>query len=61
MATTRMSTLRGPILSPSQPPGISKSAYAQPNAVKAKPIWIFVSPSSSCMKGAACEMHTRST
>jgi len=26
MATTRMSTLRGPILSPSQPPGISNSA-----------------------------------
>ena len=33
--TTRISTLRGPMRSPSQPPGISKSAYAQPNAVKA--------------------------
>src|ERR1041385_8171074 len=35
MSTTRISTLRGPMRSPSQPPGISKSAYAQPNAPKA--------------------------
>src|SRR5207302_10506802 len=59
--TTRSNTLRGPIRSPSQPPGISKSAYAQANAENAKPIWPAVRPSSSCMKGAAWEMHTRST
>src|SRR6185503_6784590 len=34
MTTTRISTLRGPITSPSQPPGISNSAYAQANAEK---------------------------
>ena len=60
ITTTRMSTLRGPMRSPSQPPGISNSAYAQPNAVNAMPIWIFVSPSPSRIAGAACEMHTRS-
>src|ERR1051325_10476401 len=32
ITTTRISTLRGPSTSPSQPPGISNSAYAQPNA-----------------------------
>src|SRR5436190_1908920 len=42
--TTRMSTLRGPILSPSQPPGISNRAYAQANAAKAQPICTLVRP-----------------
>src|SRR5204862_7913180 len=28
ITTTRMRTFRGPMMSPSQPPGISKSAYA---------------------------------
>ena len=53
MITTRINTLRGPIRSPSQPPGISKSAYAQANAENARPIWPAVRPSSSCRKGAA--------
>ena len=35
IVTTRISTLRGPMRSPSQPPGISNKAYAQPNAAKA--------------------------
>src|SRR6266851_2822181 len=36
--TTRVRTRRGPSRSPSQPPGISKSAYAQENTVNAQPI-----------------------
>ena len=52
MITTRIKTLRGPIRSPSQPPGISKSAYAQANAENAKPIWPAVRTSSFCMNGA---------
>ena len=36
--TIRMRTRRGPILSPSQPPGISKTAYAQANAASVHPI-----------------------
>ena len=35
MITTRRRTLRGPMMSPSQPPGISNSAYAQANAENA--------------------------
>src|ERR1043166_2603434 len=35
MSTTRISTLRGPMKSPSHPPGISNRAYAKPNAPKA--------------------------
>src|SRR5205809_448797 len=60
--TTRMSTLRGPILSPSQPPGISNNAYAQANAAKAQPICTLVRPRSrgSSPAAAACEMQTRS-
>ena len=51
--TTRMSTRRGPMRSPSQPPGISNSAYAQPKAVNAYPICILLNPSSACIAGAA--------
>src|SRR5438046_2336634 len=36
--TTRSKTLRGPIQSPSQPPGISNSAYASENVENARPI-----------------------
>src|SRR5436190_4329581 len=53
MITTRISTLRGPIQSPSQPPGISKSAYAQANAENASPSWAAVRPSSPRRAGAA--------
>src|SRR5687768_7922262 len=35
--TTRTRTLRAPHLSPIQPVGISKSAYANPNAIKTAP------------------------
>ena len=35
MMTTRISTLRGPIQSPSQPPGTSNNAYYHANAAKA--------------------------
>jgi hypothetical protein len=58
--TTRMSTLRGPMVSPSQPPGISNNAYAQANAANAQPICTFVRPRSRWMSPAACEMQTRS-
>src|SRR5262245_48956762 len=53
--TIRMSTRRGPSLSPSQPPGTSNSAYAHPNTENAHPICVFEMPSDSCIAGAACE------
>jgi hypothetical protein len=58
--TMRISTLRGPSQSPNQPLGISKRAYARPNAAKIEPIWVFVSPRSREMTGAAWDIETRS-
>src|SRR5438045_1642285 len=58
--TIRVSTRRGPIQSPIQPPGISNSEYASVNAPKITPIRDFEKPKSADMTGAACEMHTRS-
>ena len=59
-STIRISTRRGPMRSPSQPPGISKTAYAQPNADSAQPSSIVDRPSSLRMLGAATPMPTRS-
>ena len=58
--TIRIRTRRGPIRSPSHPPGTSKSAYATPKIQNAQLISIFVSPRSRWIAGAACEMQTRS-
>jgi hypothetical protein len=58
--TIRVSTRRGPKRSASQPPGISKRAYAQPNTENAHAICTLLRPRSLEMSGAACEMHTRS-
>ena len=58
--TMRISTRRGPIRSPSHPPGISKSAYAHENTENAHPICTAVSCRSLRIAGAACEIQTRS-
>ena len=59
-STTRRRTRRGPILSPSQPVGISNSAYARVNAEKTIPIWLAEKLRSFEINGAAWEMQTRS-
>ncbi len=48
-STIRVSTCRGPRVSPSQPEGISNSEYASVNALKTRLIWKTVSCSSSIM------------
>ena len=58
--TIRMSTRRGPMRSPSQPPGISKSAYAHANAASTHPCWTRDSPRSSLMTDSDTEIATRS-
>ena len=56
----RVSTRRGPMTSPSQPEGISKSEYASANALNTLPICSVVRSRSLVMNGAAAEMQTRS-
>ena len=58
--TIRVMTARGPIRSPSQPPGTSKIRYASEKADMTVPIAFLVSPSSALMADWLCEMHTRS-
>jgi hypothetical protein len=60
-STMRISTRRGPILSPSQPPGISNTAYAHPKAANAHPIWMVVNPRSLLMYKAETLIAARST
>src|SRR5579862_1986929 len=59
-ATIRVSARRGPIRSPSHPPGIWNSAYAQLNAEITQPIVIMSKPSSLRIVGTADEIDTRS-
>src|SRR5262252_9429704 len=58
--TMRISTRRAPITSPIQPPGISHSAYARVNAENIRPVCARENRRSSEIRGAACEMQTRS-
>ncbi len=58
--TIRISTRRGPIRSPSQPPGISKTAYAHPNTASAHAICVPDKPRSRLIDGAATAIDTRS-
>src|SRR5579872_3917639 len=58
--TMRISTRRGPMRSPSRPPGISNRAYANTKADSAQLICTFDRWRSRWIDGAACEMPTRS-
>ena len=63
-STTRTSVVRGPCRSPSQPVGISNSAYAIVKALKIQPTASScsapTSPSAARMSGMDHEMQTRS-
>ena len=58
--TIRISTLRGPNLSPITPLGISNRAYAEMNPKNTQPICSLLNPSSFEIRGAACDSATRS-
>ena len=59
-STMRVSTRRGPRLSPSQPDGISNSEYASVKALNTTLICRNVMCRSFMMNGAAAAMQTRS-
>ncbi len=59
-STMRSRTRRGPIQSPSQPPGISNRAYPKAKAEKISPICSWLNPRSRLISGAAWEIATRS-
>src|SRR6202453_3327375 len=58
--TMSVSARRGPIRSPSQPPGIWKIAYAHWNELRIHPMVTMEKPNSFWMDGTAEEMTTRS-
>lgn len=58
--TTRVKTLRGPILSPIIPVGISNRAYERAKAPSTQPNCSLVRPRSSLIRFPLTDMHTRS-